>query len=99
MLTLPNWLHYSAIHKINTVSMLNKAQKTFLFICLLGFSAVIIKYSVVPAFNNTKGDFPNYYTSARLFAEGVSLERAYRDVIWFQKQMDRYGIVDQAGGF
>ncbi len=98
-MTLPNWLHYSAIHKINTVSMLNKAQKTVLFVCLLGLSAVIIKYGVVPAFNNTKGDFPNYYTSARLLAEGVSLERAYRDVIWFQKQMDRYGIVDQAGGF
>ena len=77
----------------------HKSQALLLFICLLGFSTVLVRYGILPAFNNTKGDFPNYYVSAQLLADNISLERAYRDVIWFQKQMDRYGIVDQAGGF
>jgi hypothetical protein len=79
--------------------MLSK-KANFLFGALLGmFAFIILLKGVWPAFNNTRGDFGNYYTASRLLVEGISLETAYRDFIWFQKQMDRYGIENQLGGF
>ncbi|MGH7595260.1 MAG: glycosyltransferase 87 family protein [bacterium] len=53
----------------------------------------------MPSLQNARGDFANYYTAARLVADGQPLERAYRDFVWFQKQIDRYGISHQLGGF
>ncbi len=42
-------------------------------------------------------DFPNYYTSARLLAEGKAMDRLYDDG-WFQQQIRIFGI-DQEGKF
>ncbi|MFQ5737465.1 MAG: glycosyltransferase 87 family protein [Acidobacteriota bacterium] len=66
---------------------------------LLFFTAIIVVKGIVPAMADTRGDFANYYTAARILADGRSVEPAYRDFIWFQKQMDRYGIKGQVGGF
>ena len=64
-----------------------------------GFATAIFLKGVLPAWRSAGGDFANYYTAARLVAEGQPLERAYRDFVWFQKQIDRYGIAHQLGGF
>lgn len=71
----------------------------FLAFCLIVFAGIVCKWGILPAINNTKGDFANYYTASSLIIDGISLETAYRDFVWFQKQMDRYGIVNQVGGF
>ncbi|MDZ7269408.1 MAG: glycosyltransferase 87 family protein [candidate division KSB1 bacterium] len=64
-----------------------------------GFALLILRFGVLPAFNNTRGDFANYYTAACLVREGAPLARAYQDFVWFQMEMDRKGIVNQVGGF
>ncbi|NIR49212.1 DUF2029 domain-containing protein [candidate division KSB1 bacterium] len=76
-----------------------KVGRTLLWVYLMVFSLIIFRYGVLPTLSNTRGDFANYYTASRLLVDGISLERAYRDFIWFQKQMDRYGIRNQIGGF
>ncbi|MCI0697928.1 glycosyltransferase 87 family protein [candidate division KSB1 bacterium] len=63
------------------------------------FTAIILWKGVLPSLQNARGDFANYYTASRLVANGQPLERAYRDFVWFQKQIDRYGISHQLGGF
>ncbi len=63
------------------------------------FAAIIFWKGVLPSIQNARGDFANYYTAARLVADGQPLGRAYRDFVWFQKQIDRYGISHQLGGF
>jgi len=63
------------------------------------FAAIILWKGVLPALQNARGDFANYYTAARLLAEHKPLATAYRDFVWFQKQIDRYGITHQLGGF
>ncbi len=63
------------------------------------FATIILWKGVWPSLQNTRGDFANYYTAARLIAEGKPLQNAYRDFVWFQKQIDRYGIEHQLGGF
>lgn len=66
---------------------------------LIVFTLLIIKFGILPSLNNTRGDFANYYTAARLVREGAPLARAYQDFVWFQMEMDRKGIVQQVGGF
>ncbi len=63
------------------------------------FSFVIIWKGVLPSWQTPRGDFANYYTAARLLAENQPLQKAYRDFTWFQKQIDRYGLAHQLGGF
>lgn len=66
---------------------------------LIVFALLIIQFGILPSLNNTRGDFANYYTAARLLREGAPLARAYQDFVWFQMEMDRKGIVHQVGGF
>ncbi|RMF66624.1 MAG: DUF2029 domain-containing protein, partial [Calditrichaeota bacterium] len=66
---------------------------------LVFFSLLIVRFGVWPALQNTRGDFGNYYTASRLLVDGIPLRNAYLDFVWFQKQMDRYGIENQLGGF
>lgn len=63
------------------------------------FTAIVLWKGVWPSMQNARGDFANYYAASRLVADGQPLERAYRDFVWFQKQIDRYGISHQLGGF
>jgi hypothetical protein len=69
------------------------------WLVFISFATVIFWKGVLPALLNSRGDFANYYTAARLVADGQPLEHAYRDFVWFQKQIDRYGISRQLGGF
>ena len=75
------------------------AVRVLLWALLVAACFVVVQNGILPALGTTRGDFANYYTASRLVAEGVSLEPAYRDFSWFQKQMDRYGIENQVGGF
>jgi len=69
------------------------------WIIFTGFAAIVLWKGILPALQNARGDFANYYTAARLVAEHKPLATAYRDFVWFQKQIDRYGITHQLGGF
>jgi len=75
------------------------ATKIGAWIIFAGFAAIIFWKGVWPSLQNARGDFANYYTAARLVAEHKPLATAYRDFVWFQKQIDRYGITHQLGGF
>ena len=80
-------------------AILLRVKNAVLWSCLLVFATLILKFGILRSFNNTKGDFANYYTAARLLSEGTSVAPAYHDFVWFQKQMDRVGIQNQVGGF
>ncbi len=69
------------------------------WVVFTSFAAIVLWKGVLPALQNPRGDFANYYTAARLVAENKPLATAYRDFVWFQKQIDRYGITHQLGGF
>ncbi|MEE8584508.1 MAG: glycosyltransferase family 87 protein, partial [Acidobacteriota bacterium] len=60
---------------------------------------VLLWKGILPATGNARGDFANYYTASKLVAEGISIEPAYSDFAWFQRQMDRHGIQGQVGGW
>ncbi|GEM_PF-853487 len=80
-------------------SVSDTATKIGGWIIFAGFAAIIFWKGVWPSLQNARGDFANYYTAARLVAENKPLATAYRDFVWFQKQIDRYGITHQLGGF
>jgi hypothetical protein len=80
-------------------SVSDTATKIGAWIIFAGFAAIIFWKGVWPSLQNARGDFANYYTTARLVAENKPLATAYRDFAWFQKQIDRYGITHQLGGF
>jgi hypothetical protein len=58
------------------------------FLCIRG---------IIPALESVNTDFPNYYTSARLFVEGNDVSRLYDDN-WFQVQIGKFGM-NQMGKF
>ena len=55
---------------------------------LVALAALVLMRGVVPALTAVGSDFPNYFTAARIVAEGGSVERVYDDS-WFQEQMRR----------
>ncbi len=67
-------------------------------LCAAGLLQIVIQ-GIVPAWQHAGGDFANYYTGARLVAQGADLSSAYRDFTWFQQQIDGAGIERQLGGF
>lgn len=83
------------VHKLFS----NRIFAILLWGVFLFFAFLIFKLAVLPSFNNTRGDFANYYTAACLVKKGAPLARAYQDFTWFQMEMDRHGIVHQVGGF
>jgi hypothetical protein len=55
---------------------------------LVVLAAFVLIRGLVPAFTAVGTDFPNYFTAARIVAEGGPVERLYDDS-WFQEQMNR----------
>jgi hypothetical protein len=90
---LNSWVHLSVGEKKNVI------YYVIGWLIFISFAAIILWKGVLPSLQNARGDFANYYTAARLVADSQPLERAYRDFVWFQKQIDRYGISHQLGGF
>ena len=54
-------------------------------------SSLFVFRSFLPAWQALNTDFRNYYVTARLYREGVSLLRVY-DSAWFQRQKDHLGM-------
>lgn len=62
---------------------------TYLLLALL---AVFVLYrGVFPGFRQVDSDFPNYYTAAKIVADGKDVNRLYDDS-WFQSQIRSYGM-------
>jgi len=59
-----------------------------LFIAL---ALVLVARGIVPALSKVDTDFPNYFTAAKVVADGGDTDRLY-DNLWFQEQMRRYQI-------
>jgi Glycosyltransferase family 87 len=63
-------------------------------VALLLFAALaffLAARGMVPAMTKIDTDFPNYFTAAKIVADGGDVERLYDDS-WFQGQMRRYQI-------
>jgi Glycosyltransferase family 87 len=58
---------------------------------------VLASRGMVPAMSKIDSDFPNYFTAAKIVADGGDVERLYDDS-WFQGQMRRYQIGKPAAG-
>jgi hypothetical protein len=52
---------------------------------------LFVALGVVPAMSRIDTDFPNYFTAAKIVADGGNVDRLYDDS-WFQEQMRRYQI-------
>ena len=65
-----------------------------LFVAL---TLVLAARGVVPALSKVDTDFPNYFTAAKIMADGGDTDRLY-DNGWFQDQMRRYQIGKASAG-
>jgi hypothetical protein len=65
-----------------------------LFVSLAFFLAA---RGIVPALSKIDTDFPNYFTAAKIVADGGNTDRLY-DNGWFQEQMRRYQIGKPSAG-
>lgn len=70
-------------------------QLGLLLLALL--SSALVWRGILPAVSKVDTDFPNYFTAARIVADGGPVERLYDDS-WFQSQMQRYHIGNPAEG-
>jgi len=57
---------------------------------------VFVTRGLVPATSKIDTDFPNYFTAAKIVADGGDVDRLYDD-LWFQGQMRHYQIGDTPG--
>jgi Glycosyltransferase family 87 len=69
----------------------NELKKITEYLLLSFFIGLFILKGVVPALHSVHSDFANYYVSASLIADGISLENIY-DNEWFQNKIYSYGI-------
>jgi hypothetical protein len=58
---------------------------------LVGLGIVVGTRGIVPAVTKVDTDFPNYFTAAKIVANGGDVGRLYDDQ-WFQEQMRHYQI-------
>ncbi|SRR5579859_431276 len=64
---------------------------------LAGLGMILAIRGIVPAISQVDSDFPNYFTAAKIVANGGDLDRLYDDQ-WFQEQMRHYQIGRQFEG-
>jgi hypothetical protein len=63
----------------------------------VALSFVFVARGIVPAMSKIDTDFPNYFTAAKIVADGGDVDRLYDD-LWFQGQIRRYQIGQMPGG-
>jgi len=66
-----------------------KRPVALLLLAALAF--VLVARGMVPAMTKIDTDFPNYFTAAKIVADGGNVGRLYDDA-WFQGQMRRYDV-------
>jgi hypothetical protein len=64
---------------------------------LVGLGIVVGTRGIVPAVTKVDTDFPNYFTAAKIVANGGDVSRLYDDQ-WFQEQMRHYQIGRPSAG-
>src|SRR5271156_4617242 len=68
--------------------LLRRSAALLLFVALI---LLLAARGIVPASSKDETDFPNYFTAAKIVADGGDTDRLY-DNGWFQDQMSRYRI-------
>jgi hypothetical protein len=68
--------------------LLRRPAALLLFVAL---TLVLAARGIAPALSKVDTDFPNYFTAAKIVADGGNTDRLY-DNGWFQDQMRRYQI-------
>jgi Glycosyltransferase family 87 len=74
--------------------LLRRTAALFLFVAL---TLVLAARGIAPALSKVDTDFPNYFTAAKIVADGGNTDRLY-DNAWFQDQMRRYQIGNASEG-
>ena len=77
--------------------MLSRFKRPATLLVLAGLAALVVARGVMPALYAIQSDFPNYFTSAKIVADGGDTARLYDDA-WFQEQMRRYGVGEHFTG-
>jgi len=77
--------------------MLSRLKRPALLLLLAGLATLVITRGVMPAVSAIQTDFPNYFTAAKIVADGGDTSRLYDDA-WFQEQIRRYGVGDRITG-
>src|SRR6202522_1731043 len=68
--------------------LLRRPAALLLFVAL---TLLLAARGIAPALSKVDTDFPNYFTAAKIVADGGNTDRLY-DTGWFQDQMRRYQI-------
>lgn len=71
--------------------MLEPLNRKAAAVPLLLLALFLVARGILPAWQKVDTDFPNYYTSGKVVAEGTGIDRLYDDA-WFQDQIARYGM-------
>ena len=64
-------------------------NRSVAIVLLAALASVLIVRGIVPAMSKIDSDFPDYFTAAKIVADGGPAERLYDDA-WFQQQIHRY---------
>jgi hypothetical protein len=84
------------LEKIQVAMQLFLTRPAAILLCA-ALTVVFVARGIVPAMSNIDTDFPNYFTAAKIVAEGGDVDRLYDD-LWFQGQMRHYQIGHTPGG-
>jgi hypothetical protein len=83
--------------EVNQVAMqLFPTRAAPILLCATLVLLVLVR-GIVPAMSKVDTDFPNYFTAAKIVADGGNVDRLYDDS-WFQGQMRRYQIGRASAG-
>jgi hypothetical protein len=63
----------------------------------IALALVLVVRGILPALSKIETDFPNYFTAAKIVADGGEVDRLY-DSEWFQEQMRRYQVGRPSAG-
>jgi Glycosyltransferase family 87 len=73
------------------VQMYLHFKRPVALLLFVALTLVLAARGIVPAMSKVDTDFPNYFTAAKIVADGGNTDRLY-DNGWFQDQMRRYQI-------
>ena len=72
-------------------------RRLVVILLLMPLAFVLVSRGIVPAMSAIDTDFPNYFTAAKIVADGEDVSRLY-DNTWFQDRIRYYGIQDAPAG-
>jgi hypothetical protein len=83
--------------KIDQVAMQLFFKRPVAILLFVALAFVLVARGIVPSLSQVDTDFPNYFTAAKIVADGGNADRLY-DNLWFQEQMRRYQIGRASAG-